>query len=189
MSIAFAAAGLQAFGKIQEGRVAEVQGRFTKEIAKRNQQSLERQRKAEIDASRVEERRVARKEKITKGAQRAIIGKSGIGLAGATLSLLADTVFQFSFERNLALRRGLIRGQELRERGRIEFAKGRFARTLGIKAKQLSFIQAGGSILSSVGTSQLASTGSVAPSRTQLQTSRFAGFQTSQNFPASAFGR
>ncbi len=150
--------GLMAFGQIKEGQIAEAQGKFTKQIAIRNQQALERQAKAERDAASIEESRVARKEKIAKGQQRAIVGKSGVGLAGATLSLLADTAFQFSLERNLVLRRGLIRGRELRERGQIQLAKGRFARTLGIEAKRLSYIKAGGSILSAVGTAGLLST-------------------------------
>lgn len=145
-------AGLKAFAAIKEGQIAEAQGRFAKDIAIRNQQALERQRKAEIAAAGVEESRIARREKIFKAQQRAIIGKSGIGLAGATLSLLADTAFEFSFERNLALRRGLIRGRELRERGQIQLAKGRFAFTLGREAKKLSYIKAGASILGGFGT-------------------------------------
>lgn len=137
-----------AIGQIQEGRIAEAQGKFAKQIAIRNQQSLERQAKAERDVSQVEEQRVARQEKIFKAGQRATAGKSGGQIAGATLSLLTDAARQFSIKRNLTLRRGLIRGQELRERGQIELAKGRFARTLGKKAKQASFIKAGGSVVS-----------------------------------------
>ena len=188
-ALLIAGGGTQAFAAIQEGRIAEKQGKFTKKIAIRNQQALERQRTAEREASAVEERRISRREKIVKGAQRATIAKSGVGLAGATLSLLADTAFQFSMDRNLTLRRGLIRGRELRERGKIQLAQGSFARSLGLKAKQLSFIQAGGSILSSVGSAQLASTGSTAPTQSQLTTSRFTGFRSSQNFGPGAFGR
>lgn len=137
-----------AFGQIQEGRIAEAQGRFAEQIAIRNQQALERQAKAESAAAQIEESRVARREKIVKAQQRAIIAKTGVGLAGATLSVLADTAFQFSLERNLILRRGLIRGRELRERGRIIAAQGRWARTLGRQAKKLSYVKAGASILS-----------------------------------------
>jgi hypothetical protein len=150
MATALLVAGgaLQAFSAIKEGQIAEAQGEFAKEIAVRNQQALERQRRAELDAAAIEESRIARKEKIVKARQRAIIGKSGVGLAGATLSVLADTAAQFALDRNLALRRGLIRGRELRERGRLELARGRFAFGLGRQAKRLSFIKAGGSILS-----------------------------------------
>lgn len=146
---------LQGVSQIQEGRIAEAQGKFTKDIALRNQQALERQATAEREAAGIEESRIARQEKIVKARQRATVAKSGIGLAGATLSVLADTAFQFSMDRNLVLRRGLIRSRELIQRGRILAAQGRFARTLGTQTKRLSFIKAGGSILGSVGTSVL----------------------------------
>lgn len=143
--------GLIAAGQIQEGRITEAQGKFAKKIALRNQQALARQAKAEQDAASVEEGRVARQEKIVKAAQRAQLGKTGGQIVGATLAALTDTAVQFSIQRNLVLRTGLVRGRELRERGQIELAKGRFARTLGKKAKQLSFIKAGGTILTSFG--------------------------------------
>lgn len=183
--------GLQAFAAIKQGQIAEAQGKFAKQIAIRNQQALERQRKAELAASRIEESRIARKEKIVEAQQRAVIGKSGIGLAGATLSVLADAAFQFSLGRNLALRRGLIAGRELRERGQIELAKGRFARTMGLEAKRLSYISAGGSILSAVGTAGLLSKAPVqtfATSPTRFGSGgEFALGGITRNFPASAF--
>ncbi len=150
-----AAGGLTAVSQIQQGKIAEAQGKFAKEIAVRNQKALERQAKAEREVASIEEKRAARQEKLIKGRQRAVIGKTGTGLAGATLSALTDTVAQFSIERNLILRRGLIRGRELRERGKIQLAKGRFAFTLGRQAKKLSFVKAGASILGGVSQSGL----------------------------------
>ena len=143
---------LRAFAAIKEGQIAEAQGKFAKQIALRNQQALERQAKAEREAATLEETRVARREKIFKARQRVTVAKTGVGLAGATLSALADTAYQFSMERSLVLRRGLIRGRELRERGRIIAAQGRWAKTLGVQAKRLSYVKAGASILGSVGT-------------------------------------
>lgn len=175
--------GLMAYGQIREGQIAEAQGRFAQQIGERNlqaaranqraieaaaaadAQALERQAEAEQDAAGIEEGRVARKEKIVKAAQRALIGKSGVGLAGATLSVLTDTAFQFSLDRNLILRRGLIRARELIQRGRLSIfkgkvlgrqelfrgqisaAQGRWAFTLGREAKRLSYVKAGATIL------------------------------------------
>ncbi|KKN75854.1 hypothetical protein LCGC14_0375620 [marine sediment metagenome] len=172
-----------AFGQIKEGQIAEAQGKFAKQIGERNlaaaranqralndaaeanAAALNRQAKAEEDAAAVEEQRVSRKGKIVQAAQRALVGKSGIGLAGATLSLLTDTAFQFFLDRNLTLRRGLIRSRELKQaaafeifkgkvlgrqelfRGQLSLARGQFAFTLGKQAKQLSYIKAGGTIL------------------------------------------
>lgn len=145
---------LGAIAAVKQGKIAEAQGEFAKDMAVRNQQALERQAKSEREAAAIEESRIARKEKITKARQRAVVGKSGVGLAGATLSVLTDTAAQFSIGRNLALRRGLIRSRELRERGEIQLARGRFAFTLGREAKKLSFVKAGASILGGVAASK-----------------------------------
>ena len=149
--------GLTAFGAIKEGQIADVRGRFAKKIARRNQLSLERQAKAEKEAAAVEETRVARRQKIVQARQIARIGKQATGLAGATLAALSDTAFQFSMERNLTLRRGFIRARELKERGRIVMAQGRWARTLGAQAKRLSYVKASASILGAIGTAGLLS--------------------------------
>jgi len=142
-----AGAGLMAAGQLKQGRIAEAEGQFAKKIAIRNQQALERQAKAERGAASIEADRASRQEKIVMGAQRAQAGKSGGQIAGSSLDFLADTARQFSIQRNLILRGGLIRGQELREQGQIVKAKGRWAATLGKQAKQLSYIKATGTIL------------------------------------------
>ena len=142
-----AGAGLATAGQLQQGRMASAQGSFEKKIAIRNQQALERQAKAEREAASIEADRAARREKIVMGAQRAQAGKSGGQIAGSTLDFLADTARQFSIQRNLILRGGMIRGQELTELGQTKKAEGRWAATLGKQAKQLSYIKAGGTVL------------------------------------------
>jgi len=215
-----------AFAAIKEGQIAEAQGKFAKQIGERNlaaakanqkaieaaaaanAAALERQAEAERDVATVEERRVARKEKIKKAAQRAIIGKSGVGLAGATLSLLADTAFQFSLDRNLILRRGLIRSRELLQAGRFEIfkgkvlgrqelfrgqlslAQGRWAYTLGRQAKQLSYVKAGTSILGGVSGMQAPTQQTQTFSTTPTRFGATSGYTTgggTRNFPSSAF--
>ena len=145
------ASTMMAASAIQEGEIAEAQGKFAEKIGLQNQRALERQAKAEREAATLEETRAARKGKIVSARQRARMGKTGVGLAGASLEFLADTAFQFSMERNLILRRGLIRGQELRWMGRMEQVKGKWAKRLGTQAKRLSYVKAGASILGSVG--------------------------------------
>ena len=179
------AGGLKAASQIQEGRIAKAQGSFAKKIALRNRDALERQAKAERAASRVEEARISRREKIFKGRQRARIGKQGTGLAGATLAALVDTAVQFSIERNLALRRGLVRGRELKRRGVIIAAQGRWAKTLGIQAKRLSFIKATGSILGSVAVASQFGTAAGAGTAGGSRTFAWSGFQAPT--PRTAF--
>ena len=142
---------LLAFGQIKAGQTAQAQGEFNKKIATRNANALKRQAKAEREAASIEESRISRKEKRVAAANRAAIGKSGIGAAGATLSALSDVVAQFSIDRNLTLRRGLIRSRELLGQAGITLARGRFAATLGRAAKRASFISATGSVLTAIG--------------------------------------
>jgi len=142
-----AGGGMMAASQIAEGRAAEKQGKFAKQIARRNQQALERQAKAEREAASVEERQIARREKIVKGQQIAAAGKSGGQIAGATFNVLADTARQFSLSRNFALRAGLFKSQELKERGGIIMAQGQRARSVGAFQKRQSFIKAGSTLL------------------------------------------
>ena len=166
VALILAGAGLIAASELKKGQIAEAQGKFQKQIAARNQQALERQAKAERDAAAIDESRIARREKIVKARQRATLGKTGGGIAGATLSLLADTAAQFSSSRNLTLRRGLIRSRELIARGGILASQGAFAATLGRQAKRASFIKAGGTILMAVGSaSASASAGGIPGSK------------------------
>jgi hypothetical protein len=134
-----------AAGKVKEGQIAAAQGDFEKEIAIRNQQSLERQATAERAASKIEEGRVARKSRLVQARLEAGQAKSGLGLAGATVDALADAAFQFSFDRNLVLRQGLIRSRELQQKGKIIAAGGRFAKTLGRQKRTALFMSAAGS--------------------------------------------
>ena len=142
---------LQAFSQLKEGQIAEAQGKLDKKIANRNAQALDRQAKAERDAAAIEESRISRREKIVKASQRAAFAKTGGGIAGASLSVLTDTASQFFLDRNLTLRRGLIRSRELTARGGILRAQGAFANTLGRQAKRASFIKAGSTVLGSFG--------------------------------------
>ncbi len=164
-------AAFQAFGLFKEGQIAAAQGRFDeqialrdREIALRNQKTLERQAKAEIAASRIEESRISRKGRFEVAAAIAQAGKSGGQLKNASLSALTDIVAQFFIDKNLALRRGLIRSRELKQRGviiaaqgEITAAKGRFARTIGRQRRTAKFIQAGGKTIQAIG--QIAAAG------------------------------
>jgi len=144
-------AAMSAGAAVHQGMIAKKQGDFQEKLAEHNQDALERQAKAERDAARFDEGRIARRQKLVEAAQMAGAAKSGVGLAGSSINVLADTAFQFSLDRNLRLRQGVIKGQELKDRGNVIMAEGKFAKSVG-KAKQTAgFIQAGGSILSSYG--------------------------------------
>ena len=136
----------QAFGQFKEGQIAAAQGDFEKKIALRNQKALERQAKAEREAASIEESRISRKGKATVAAAIAQAGKTGGQLKNASLSALTDIVAQFSIDRNLVLRRGLIKSRELKQRGAIIAAQGRFAKTIGRQRRTAAFIGAGATL-------------------------------------------
>ena len=138
--------GFMAVGQIRQGQVAKAQGKFAEKVAQANNMALQRQAEAEKEAARIDEERESRKGKIFMALQRATAGKSNIGLAGATLNVLADTAFQFSLNRNLILRRGLLRSRELRQRGAIELAQGSFAKSVGKQAYRTSILSAAGTV-------------------------------------------
>ncbi len=140
--------GLQAASQIQQGRIAEAEGEVAKDIAERNKKALDRQAVAEKEAARHKASQISRKAKIYKAMQRARMGGS---VQGSSLAFLTDTAYQFSLERSLALRGGLIRGQELTERGNITLAQGRWAATSGRATKRASILGAAGSATMAAG--------------------------------------
>lgn len=140
--------GLQAASQIQQGRIAEAEGEVAEQIAERNKKALDRQAKAEKEASVHEASQISRKAKIYMAMQRARIGG---GVAGSSLAFLTDTAYQFSLERNLALRGGRIRSQELEERGNIQLAQGQWAKASGKATKRASILGAVGSVAMAAG--------------------------------------
>jgi len=142
-----AGAGLKVAATIKQGQIAAAHGKFQQQIAERNAAAMRRKAKATQEASFIREQRLSRKQKMLQAAQRAAIGKSGISPAGATLSVLADTAYQYALDRNLILRRGLFGAQTLSEAAQIELAKGKWARTLGLQKKRYAYMKAGTSIL------------------------------------------
>lgn len=181
---------LTALGSVKEGQIAAAQGDLDKEIALRNQKALDRQAKAEVEASKIEESRISRKGKATVAAAVAQVGKTGGQLKNASLSALTDIVAQFSIDRNLTLRRGLIKSRELKQRGGIIAAQGRFAKTVGRQRRTAAFLKASGGFLTAVGTAGVGGGSNVtAPSGT---TSFSSGPQSTRNFgpsPRSSISR
>jgi hypothetical protein len=156
-------------GQIKEGQIAAAQGKFADKIAQRNQRALERQAKAEVEASKIEEARIARRSKIVQAQLAVGQFKSGIGLAGATIESLTDAAFQFSLDRNLTLRRGLIRSRELIQRGKIIRSEGKFAKVIGKQRRTAAFFKAGASFASQFGGGTAPTTGT--PASTNIGTS------------------
>jgi hypothetical protein len=143
---------LTAAATIQQGRIAEARGEAENEIAQFNAEQLDRQAKARIKASQIQEERVSREEKAFRGQQRAKFSKSLISINSETaLDVLADTAFQFHIERNLTLRQGLVEGEQLRTQGVLLRSQGKLASQFGKAQKRQSILKAAGQFALSAG--------------------------------------
>jgi hypothetical protein len=178
---------LQGIGQIKEGQIAAAQGDFAKKVAIRNQQALNRQAKAERDAAAIEEGRIARKSKLVQARLTAGGAKSGISLAGASLESLTDAAFQFSMDRNLTLRRGLLKSRGLIQRGKIIASQGRFAKTVGRAKRTAAFIKAAGSFASTFDGGPSGGSTSFNPNPQNTFSSSSGNTGLSKNFTSSDF--
>jgi hypothetical protein len=152
-----------AIGQIEQGRAAKAQGKAEEKIAQFNALQKEKEAKSRMEAARLEEEKVSRREKIFKAEQRVRFPKGGVTLAGSPLDFLAETAGEFATERALTLREGLIQSGQLKSQASILRAGGKLSAQLGKSRQKASFLQAGGTILSTAST-----VGSIKGSKQQL---------------------
>ena len=144
-----ASGGLMAAGQVQEGRIAKAQGSLENKLALREQEALNRRAIATEEAGKIETDRIAREEKLAKGAARATTGKQGGGLGGSSLAALTDMAAQYSIQKNITLRNYFTESRNLRQQGKIMAVKGKWAKTLGKQTNKLAYVKAGATILAS----------------------------------------
>jgi hypothetical protein len=147
-------AGIGAASTIQQGRIAEAQGKTTQRVNEYNAKQLDRQAKAKMDAAKINAERISKKENITQATNLARAAKSGISLgeSKSTVEVLADTAFQFHLDRNFTLMQGLSDQLSLENQASLLRAEGAFAKDMGKQAKRLSYVQAGGELAFAFGT-------------------------------------
>ena len=139
-----AGTALMAGGQIQEGQIANAQGKASNDIAKYNAANMERQAAARREAANFEDTRQVRRSKIILGSEIAQGGASGVV---SDVDALADTAFQLAMDRNLALRQGLVESTGLLNQAAMTRAQGKFAKQVGKSQRDMSYVKAGGSIL------------------------------------------
>jgi len=135
---------LSAGSAIQEGQVADAQGRASNDIAKLNAANKEREAASVMDATILGDSRQVRRSDMALGSQ---IAQAGANNTASDVDVLADTAFQFAMDRNLMLRQGLIQSQELLGQAGLLRAQGEFASKVGKSKKTFSYAKAGASIL------------------------------------------
>lgn len=139
--------GLMAYGQVRQGQLAEAEGKAQKKIADFNAEQLDRQAKSRQQAAAIEEQRVSRQSKMFMGKQRAEFAKSGLTMEGSALEVLSDTAYQFSMDRNLTLRQGLLDADYMRSQGAIQRVQGKWAREYGKQQKTSSYLSAAGTAM------------------------------------------
>ena len=136
-----------AAGQIQQGRVAEAQGRASRDISEFNAANLEREAESRKEAAAFEAQRIGRRGERARSKLEARAGKSGLTLAGSKLDVLADTAFEYAVDSALTLRAGLFQAQTLKARAAGQRYQGKWQYLAGKHAKRVSRFQAGASIL------------------------------------------
>jgi len=139
-----AGTALSAGSAIQEGQLANAQGKASNDIAKLNAANLEHQAESRMDAARLEDTRQVRRSRMALGSQIAKGGASGVT---SDIDVLADTAFQFAMDRSLMLRQGLVESQGLLGQAGMMRAQGKFAKKVGKSKRTASYAKAGMSIL------------------------------------------
>lgn len=148
-----AGAGLQAAGMVQQGIAAKEQAETEQEIMDYNASLKEREAQAELARSREEARQFEEAGKGLLAEQRVGFAKGGVlTTTGTPAIVFEDTLAELEADRMRILEEGFLaesfrksEAEGLRYQGRAAISRGRNLRTA-------SFIGAGGSILTGLGT-------------------------------------
>lgn len=150
-----AAGGFKAASIIQQGRIADAEGRAESRLQERNaaifdQDAVARERKARFDQLR----QVISGAKVL-GRLRAGLGASGARLdVGAPIRLLSDQAEELELDNLLIGFEGAVEAQRFRNQAVISRFKGSLANIRGKAARRASFVKAGASLLTDFGTAK-----------------------------------
>lgn len=152
ISAAAASAAVSGASMIQQGRIAQAQGKAQQKINEYNARQAEMEGKSRMQAARLEADRFSRKASFINAANRAKAAKAGISISDSptTLDVLADTAYQLHLDTNIISQSGMndyIRAQNQQSLLRAE---GAFAKEQGDIAQKWGYI-AGGTQLATAG--------------------------------------
>jgi hypothetical protein len=146
-----AAAGIQAFGQIQEGRAAEAEAKAQQDILEFNAKLKEREAKAAIDRARVEAGIFEREGEALQARQQVSFAKGGVLGTGTPALVLEETAQELEADRLQILREGFLAESFAKTEATGLRFQGRAARARGTNIKRASRFKAAGSILSGIG--------------------------------------
>jgi len=120
---------LQILAAKEEKETTKARGRAEQRIAEFNAKQKEREARSAQEAATAEEEQISLQEKKFKARQRVRGAKGGISISeSSTIEVLAETAGQFSRERALTLRAGLVRSNFLRSQASLLRAKGKLSK-------------------------------------------------------------
>jgi hypothetical protein len=146
-----AAGVVETVSVVQQGRAAREQGAAQAAIAERNAQLAERQAEAERQAATEAAKAHAEEGEELLARQRALFAKGGVMMRGTPLSVVVDTAEKIEQERLTILREGRISAAQARGQADIERLRGKAAKARGRAAGRAATLQAGGTILTTIG--------------------------------------
>ena len=153
---------LMAGATVQEGRLAEAQGKAERKFAEFNARMQEREAKSKMDAASIEEQRISKKARAIAGSQKAKMAAAGLDVStGTALDVFAETARESYVDRSLTLRKGMIQKVNLEAQAAATRAQGKLAEKMGKAQKKVAYMKAAGQLamgFSSLGGTQQAGT-------------------------------
>ena len=147
-SLLVAASAMQAVGAIQQGKMAEAQGRAQQQAANYNA------RMKEIEAGITREQTNAREEQQRRqarqilGKQRAAVAQAGIGWGGSALDIMEESATLAELDALTIRYEGDLKAKGLLAEAEFDRYSGEVSAAMGKAAKRASYVSAAASILS-----------------------------------------
>ena len=144
---------LKAGSAIQQGRIAEAEGRALNKLGERNAIILEQDADARDKKTRFDQLRQVVSGAKVQGRLLAGLGASGARLdVGAPIRLLSDQAEELELDMLLIGFEGATEARELRNQAVIQRFKGSLAKTRGQNAQKAGYVQAVAGLLSDFST-------------------------------------
>ncbi len=147
--------GAKIFSQIQQGRIADAQGRAEQRLAERNALVEEQNAKAREEKARFDQLRHVERGEGILGRLRAALGKSGARLdVGAPIRVLSEQAEELELENLLIGHEGAVEAAQFKERAVISRFKGSLARKRGKAARKTSLLRAFSTTVGAAGTAK-----------------------------------
>jgi len=154
-----ASAAMSAVGAIQQGMAASAQAQASANAARYNAVIKEQQARSEFQQAGAREEQQRRQSRQVLGQQSAALAQAGIGLGGSALDIAEQSAFMAELDALNIRYEGDLRARGLLAAAEQNEYEARAAIAAGKNAETASYISAGASLLSGIGTYKYYSAG------------------------------